>query len=345
MQTEEHRLLAGLSIDKLTLTASKTIMTMLKEQAFSPGGFCYLSGRLAPASLGGAGIEMLARACIECQPRVRSGTALNVVATGGESGARTLWVTPLLAIMTSTHTAVTITANRAVTGCGCGAFAESDIMSQLLGVSSYDLEQQLRVGRALGLFFASVPHLYPVISGYSGMRASLGVRDFFKVAVILADPTRSPLQWIACYESKTAALMAHALSRLSHVKRAMVVSATSGIDELSPYAESHAYLVTPKQVRKIVLGRRSSSGPVLPLGHGQESRISLKDECQALRHYLEGAQGPWFDTAVLNYASVLVLLDPGVSWTRAKASARERLLGGEGARQIERVKDYLHAGR
>lgn len=157
--------------------------------------------------------------------------SISVTATGGELNTRTLYVTPVVAIILSIYKPTFLQGNKAISGCGCGRFAEADIMRKL-GVRITNGSNALSVFQANNFAFLHALNFHPLLEKYHKPRAALGFRDIFKVASTLADPFLSPHLFLCIYSEEQLRYSASILAN-RNTKHSVLVTGLSGIDEAS----------------------------------------------------------------------------------------------------------------
>jgi len=159
---------------------------------------------------------------------------LHVTATGGEQGCRTLYVTIAAGLICSKYIPTVVQGNYSVTGCGCGMFAESDMMEHLqypIGSSEIDLRSLSESSFA----YLHVQRYHPILKVFCSERGSLGFRDMMKLAVVLADPYCCDRQFVGVWDQRFMAPMARVLKARPGVTAGAVV-ASATLDEFTQKA-------------------------------------------------------------------------------------------------------------
>lgn len=212
---------------------------------------------------------------------------LHVTATGGERGYRTLYVTIAVGLICSHYVPTIVQGNYSVTGCGCGAFAESDMMEYMgypLGSSTLDLSSLEKYGFA----YLHVQRYHPILKVFSSERGSLGFRDMMKLAVVLADPFQCEFQFIGVWDKKFMEPMAKALQTRGCVKTGALVSS----DKLDEFT-TEAYVISSEGAPTVISAENINEliGYTQPLpgaeGCPLVSEPELADECSSLRSFFE----------------------------------------------------------
>jgi anthranilate phosphoribosyltransferase len=161
--------------------------------------------------------------------------SIAITASGGELNTRTLYVTPVVAILVSIFKPTFLQGNTAISGCGCGNFAEADIIKEL-GIKCMG-HDDLNTIQKDNFAFIHALTFHPLLKKYHKIRASLGFRDIFKVASTLADPFLSSNLFLCVYSEEQLRNCADILNGTADIhkrtlKHAVIVTG-EGIDEAS----------------------------------------------------------------------------------------------------------------
>lgn len=241
---------------------------------------------------------------------------------------------------------VSTTAALIAAGAGCamakhgnrtatGLSGSADVL-EALGVR-IDLTPE-QVGRCLdevGFGFMFAPAHHGATRYVIPVRASLAVRTIFNFLGPLTNPAGARRQLIGVSDPAYVETMAGALAQLG-VDRALVVSSTDGLDELSIAAPTQvvevngtkidSYTVSPEDV-----GLPTTRDPQATAG----GRPAVNAEIT--RAILAGEGGPRADLAVLN-AGAAIYAGGGVpDLSAGVAAAREAIADGSAARTLERL--------
>ncbi|MDR0506858.1 MAG: hypothetical protein LBH32_08605 [Dysgonamonadaceae bacterium] len=157
--------------------------------------------------------------------------SIAITATGGELNTRTLYVTPIIAFILSIYKPTFLQGNKAITGCGCGNFAEADIMN-MLGIKMTTATNALYILQEDNLAFLHALIYHSILKKYHEIRACLGFRDIFKVASTLADPYSSSNLFLCVYSEEQLKYSASILSK-RNTTHSIIVTGLDGIDEAS----------------------------------------------------------------------------------------------------------------
>ncbi|HEX7664718.1 MAG TPA: anthranilate phosphoribosyltransferase [Polyangiaceae bacterium] len=238
--------------------------------------------------------------------------------TGGD-GAGTLNLSTAAAIVVAAC-GVTVAkhGNRSVSS-RCGS---ADVVEALGIPLDLTPERQSELLAEVKIAFLFAPAHHPALKHAATARRELGVRTIFNALVPLANPARASHQLVGVYDDALRPVMARALGKLG-VKRAWVVRAEDGLDEVSLHA--------PTRVSEL-----HEDGHVVDhMIHSSEFGLAAKPE-----HSLAGSSSeenakaietifgerggghPAIDAVVLNSAAALVVA--GVESDKRTAAERAR---------------------
>jgi anthranilate phosphoribosyltransferase len=180
--------------------------------------------------------------------------SLCVAATGGENKIRTLYVTIPVGIICSLYLPTVVQGNRAVTGCGCGGFAESDMMEFFQYPLFLPREKGEDMLSATNFFYAHAQAYHPILRRFARERGVIGFKDIYKIATGLSDPFRCEYQYLCVWDQKLAEISARVFSGLDHTTKAIVTSGDMfGVDELpitgGPFFVAEKQKVVRKEIR------------------------------------------------------------------------------------------------
>ncbi len=173
---------------------------------------------------------------------------LYIVASGGEYKYRTLFVTLAVGILCSLFYPTEVHGNRSVTGCGCGKFAEADILESYTkdrpfpleplvdGVSSYVDEQLVKHNFA----FSYTQAAYPIFWRFAASRGNAGLREPLKLAGTLASPYRSRYAYMGLWSAELFDVAHQACSDL-YENFVLVVGPDNLCDEMLPSGGKFRY--------------------------------------------------------------------------------------------------------
>lgn len=210
----------------------------------------------------------------EHSPEVRK-NSLCIAATGGEKKIRTLYVTIPVGIICSLYVPTIVQGNRAVTGCNCGGWAESDMMEYFHYPLFLTRETGDKILFQTNFLYAHAKSYHPILRRFARQRGAIGFRDIFKIATGLSDPFRCEYQYLCVWNLELAKISAKVFSELNHVRKAIVTSGELfGIDEF-PITGGHFFIAEKHNIAEKDIHTGVEIGDINDLGHerdlGEES--------------------------------------------------------------------------
>lgn len=175
---------------------------------------------------------------------------------------------------------------------------------------------------------------HPAMKYAGPVRKSLGVRTIFNVLGPLTNPAGARRQVMGVFDAKLTETIAQVLSTLG-AKRAMVVHAEDGLDELS--------VTSPTKISELANGQITTR-TVTPEDFGL-TRASLEDlmidspaqSAQIIRDVLSGKPGPARDIITLNAAAALAVAGKAQTIAQALAIATESIDSGSAAAALAKL--------
>ncbi|MGI8927140.1 MAG: anthranilate phosphoribosyltransferase [Tepidiformaceae bacterium] len=214
--------------------------------------------------------------------------------------------------------------NRAMSS-KCGS---ADVLEALGARTDLGGQQVARVIEECGFCFIFAQRFHPAMRHVAGPRREIGVRTVFNLLGPLTNPARPRGQLAGVGAKGLGPLMAQALA-LRGMERALVVHSEDGLDEISPAATTHAWLVAAGAVSERELTPDDFALP----WHSLDGVMGGTPEQNAgvLQGVLDGAEGAVTDFVLMNAAAACYVagvvpdLQAGVGASReAIASGRAR---------------------
>lgn len=227
--------------------------------------------------------------------------------------------------------------NRAVTS-SCGS---ADVLEALGVRISAEPETVQRLLDNVGLCFLFAPNYHPALKNVGKVRKELGVRTVFNQLGPLANPAGAKRQMIGVYHDSLLEPMAEAL-RLLGTERAMVVRGEDGLDEISPRAMTHIFLVADGGV---------SRGELSPADFGVSGvgeadlapGASAEENAEILRQAISDADSPRCSAVIPNAAVAIWLAGLAKDHREAADRAREAVRSGRAMRKLEELVEATQA--
>ena len=186
--------------------------------------------------------------------------------------------------------------------------------------------------RAANLCFAFARSHHPAMKHVGHIRASLAIPTIFNLLGPLTNPARATRQLMGVFKRDLCELMAAALLDLG-VKRAWVVHAEDGLDEVSTLGPTHVVEVrdgelTQTTITPAMVGIEAANIDDLRVG-------SVAESAEVIRDILAGEKGPRADIVALNAAAGLVIAGKATDLRAAVALARDAVVTGAAAKTLE----------
>ena len=231
---------------------------------------------------------------------IASDRLLDTCGTGGD-GAGTINISTAAAIVAAAcKVPVVKHGNRAATG----RAGSADVLAAL-GVAIDPEPVVSRDCLALAsLAFLFAPRYHPGLARLAAVRRSLPFRTVFNLIGPLCNPASPGHQLIGVPDHGSADLLAEALSRQSHLRRAIVVSGSDGLDEITLDGPTLVRLVEPGRVE------HSRWAPEdFGLSPQGKSSLVVRDAAESahvLSRILDGERGAPRDYVIANTAAALL---------------------------------------
>ena len=185
-----------------------------------------------------------------------------------------------------------------------------------------------------GLAFFFAPLWHPAMKHAGPVRRALGFRTLFNLVGPLANPARIEFQLLGVGQRESMIKMAEAV-RLLGIRRAAVVWAEDGVDEVSLSATTHVLHVTPSGTTSLAWK---------PTDFGLES-VSLEDlyvdgpaaSAAMIRSVLAGTSGPATDITIANAAATLWTAGLAREVREGVVLAKEAIVSGAAQSQLDRL--------
>jgi anthranilate phosphoribosyltransferase len=262
---------------------------------------------------------------------------LDTCGTGGD-GACTVNISTASAIVVAAcGVAVVKHGNRAASG----SSGSSDVLAALGVAIDPELPLILRGLAELKIAFLFAPRFHPGLANLAPIRRQLPFRTVFNLVGPLCNPAFPTHQVIGTPEGPHADLLADVLARLPNLQRAVVVSGSDGLDEVTLDGPTTVRLVEPGSVRRLIwqpidLGLCPSSAKALRVRSPMES-------AEQIQRVVAGEPGPVRDYILANSAAALWVT--GRHDLRAGVElAATAIDSGAAARVLERWRQLLPGG-
>ncbi len=202
-------------------------------------------------------------------------------------------------------------------------------------------EQARRMLDEVGITFLFAPHYHPILKEVAPLRREMGVATIFNFLGPLLNPCHLSYQVMGIADHSMQESIALTMSKLER-KRALVVHADNGMDEISPSGRTRVFDIEPGAMK---------SYDIDPLKLGFDS-ISLESivggdisvNTRIAREVLEGNSGPFRDTVVLNAAAAIMTAGQAADMAEGKQTAEEMIDSGKARAVLMRMIQYSRDG-
>jgi anthranilate phosphoribosyltransferase len=233
-----------------------------------------------------------------------SGDCLDTCGTGGD-GADTVNVSTAAAIVVAACGARVVKhGNRSASG----RSGSSDVLGQL--EITFDVEPTIltRCLHELGITFLFAPRFHPGLGRLARVRSQLPFRTIFNLVGPLCNPASPTHQLVGVPHDDHGRRMAEVLAETPHLRRALVVTGSDGLDEVTLAGPTRIRIVEAGQVSEQVWTREDFG---LQAVNASELRVSGPEESARLvRRLFEGAPGPVREIVLANAAAGLWTISP-----------------------------------
>lgn len=257
---------------------------------------------------------------------VNAPNVIDICGTGGD-GADTINVSTAAGfVVAAAGVRVAKHGNRAASS-KCGS---ADVLEALGARIDLGGEQIARVIDGCGFCFLFAQRVHPAMRHVGGPRREMGVRTVFNILGPLSNPADPKRQLVGVGDRALGPLVAQALA-LRGIERAMIVHSEDGLDEISPAAPTHAWIVGDGAVAE-----RDLSPEDFGLPRHALAAVAGGDAGQNAGNILailDGSDGAKADFVVMNAAAALWVAGRAEDFAGGVALAREAIASGR-AREV-----------
>ena len=213
----------------------------------------------------------------------------------------------------------------------------ADVLEHLgvsLSFSNEDVEQLLHENNIAFLF---APHVHSKLKHFMKVRRDLGLPTIFNMIGPLTNPLELDSQLLGVYRSDMVHMLAESLYKLGR-KRAIVVNGAGSMDEASLAGENNLILLDDGDLIPFTLHPDELNLPVYSVADIRGG--NAQDNAQILLDVLNGKEGPFLDTVLLNAG--LGLFANGVATTvqDGLVQARESIDSGAAMERLQQLIKY-----
>jgi anthranilate phosphoribosyltransferase len=234
---------------------------------------------------------------------------LDTCGTGGDGASTVNLSTAAAIVVAACGIPVVKHGNRAASGNS----GSSDVLSALGVVPDPGPDILRRCLEEVNVTFLFAPRFHPGLGPVAAVRRQLPFRTVFNLVGPLCNPASPAYQLIGTPDEVYASLLANVLARLEQSRRAVVVTGSDGLDEVTLDGPTRVHVVESGTVR------RESWHPE-DFGLERRAAVALRvdgpaDSAERIRRTLAGEPGPVRDYILANSAAAL--------WVIGQSSLRE----------------------
>ncbi|MGE5417314.1 MAG: anthranilate phosphoribosyltransferase [Acidobacteriota bacterium] len=262
---------------------------------------------------------------------------LDTCGTGGDGHGTFNVSTTAALVVAACGVPVAKHGNRAVTG----KVGSADVL-EYLGVR-VDLtpDQSRRLLDEAGITFLFAPHYHPILKQVAGLRRGLGVATVFNFLGPLLNPFDLAYQVMGVADPGIQGTVATTLQRLGR-KKALVLHAENGMDEISPAGITTVYEVTPGNILINTVDPLEMHIPAHSLASISGSDVEVN--AGILLNVLDGQIGPCRDVVLLNSAAALIAGAKAHNMTEGMLLAAEAIDSGRALTVLKNMINFSRDG-
>lgn len=223
--------------------------------------------------------------------------------------------------------------NRAVTG----SVGSADVL-EALGVNiRLDPDEARQMLDKVGITFLFAPHYHPILKQMGPLRRGMGVATIFNFLGPLLNPCSLAYQVMGIADAGLQEAIGQTLLQLGR-KRALVVCAQNGMDEISPVGTTRVFDVGLKQqqiynINPTLLG-------VAPFGLEAIRGGDKESNARIIDQVLQGTPGPHRQVVILNAAAALVAAERSSDLEEGMMMAAEAIDSGKSRAILQAMISY-----
>lgn len=316
------------------LTADEMVQTMRKIMS----GECtdaQIGGLLVALRMKGESVEEIAAAAsvmreLAAGVTCKTGDLVDIVGTGGD-GISTFNVSTCSSLVAaSAGIKVAKHGNRAVSSSSGAA----DVL-EAAGVNiDLDADQVAMCVDKVGLGFMFAPKHHGAMRHAIGPRKDLGMRTIFNVLGPLTNPASAPRQLIGVYSEHLVVPIAEVLAKLGS-KRAMVVHAEDGMDEISIGSKTRVAELRDGKVESSTIDPAMFSMTQADIA--QIKAGSITESLDMMKRVLANEAGPARDIVALNSGAAIFIAGITDSHQHGVEKALALIADGSAAAKLDEL--------
>jgi anthranilate phosphoribosyltransferase len=267
--------------------------------------------------------------------RHRHARLLDTCGTGGGGSELFNISTTAALVIAASGVPVAKHGNRSVTS----RSGSADVLAELGVNIEADIPQVERCLDELGVCFCFAQRMHPSMRHVAAVRKKLGIRTIFNILGPLSNPASASHLLLGAGRPELRPLIASSL-RLLGVQRAMVVSGSDGLGEVTLAGPSSATMIDRGGEWELTLKPADFGLETSPL---DSLRVAGPAESASkVRSVLAGSRGPAREIVILNAAAGLMTVDERALPQDSAARAATAIDSGAAANLLERLAELSH---
>eukprot|EP01127_Copromyxa_protea_P003593 TRINITY_DN13395_c0_g1_i1.p1 TRINITY_DN13395_c0_g1~~TRINITY_DN13395_c0_g1_i1.p1 ORF type:complete len:340 (+),score=53.27 TRINITY_DN13395_c0_g1_i1:84-1022(+) len=271
----------------------------------------------------------LARVCP--YQKTEDSVLLDIVGTGGDSWDTFNASTAASLVLAACGVPCAKHGNRSSSG-RCGS---ADLIEALgAGCLSRTEEQVASCLQNYGFTFLFAQYFHPSMGSVAPIRKEIGIRTIFNMLGPLLNPLQPNHMLLGVGVKSLGPLYAEVLAQTEHVKRALIVHAELGMDEIGPEGDTQVWEVNGDVITTYTINPASFGLPEHSVKDVAGSGPS--ENAATFRRILQGEKGPVTDFLLLNCSAALVVSGKAENFKEGVEIARKVLEDGTAYQLLEK---------
>jgi anthranilate phosphoribosyltransferase len=227
--------------------------------------------------------------------------------------------------------------NRAMTS-ACGSFDFLQAIGFPLGLPPERVPELLEEN---GVVFLFAPQFYPALARFTSARRSLDVKTIFNFLGPLLNPARPAFRVMGVSDADVHPHVAEYLSRCPELKKALVVRAANGLDEIDAAGPSEILEVEGDRIERTRYEPQGTDGEVTPT-----FAVTAQENAELFHRLLDAsdAASPCYRMVCLNAGAGFYAAGKASSIDAGYAMAKELLASGAVADKYEKSRRSYASG-
>lgn len=227
--------------------------------------------------------------------------------------------------------------NRAMTG----KVGSADVLAAMGVNIMLSPDEALRVLEKAGITFLFAQHYHPIMKQVGGLRRDIGVATIFNFLGPMINPFPLTYQVMGVADGALQGAVSETLERLGR-KRALVIHAENGMDEVSPCCSTRVYETCNGETRVYDISPQDMG--MTPLRLEEIKGGELAASTAILAGVLDGEPGAYRDTVILNAGLTIYTAGRAVNLEEGMVLAQEAIDSGRAKETLMRMIQYSRDG-